>query len=172
VNINFQDNPETAENKLRFRWSFVILPLVITILSVVLSLVFLSIMPSEVVYHFDNGLPDRWTGAGNIVAWTILPQVVLFLFAIGICAGMLSIARRIQNTETRPVHTLISTMGNMIALPQIIHIFAMLDIFLYNSYQIRLIPLWLFALIAVVAGSSLIGLLFARTIKQLRKQQG
>ncbi len=57
-------------------------------------------------------------------------------------------------------------MGNMIALPQIILGFAMLRIFIYNSYQIQIMPLWTFALIIMVLGGIILGIFFIRAIKQ------
>ena len=58
-------------------------------------------------------------------------------------------------------------MGNMIALPQIILCFAMLDIFSYNSYQIHLLPLWLFALIVMIMGGVIIGIFFILAIREI-----
>ena len=62
-------------------------------------------------------------------------------------------------------------MGNIIALPQIILTFAMLDIFLYNAYQIRLIPLWIFTLIIMVLGMVVLGTFFFQTARQSRRQR-
>ena len=57
-------------------------------------------------------------------------------------------------------------MGNMIALPQVILCFAMLDIFSYNSYQIRLMPLWVFALIVMGLGTIISGIFFMWGLRQ------
>ncbi len=57
-------------------------------------------------------------------------------------------------------------MGNMVALPQIILCFAMLDIFSYNSYQIHIMPLWVFALIIMGLGGIILGVFFIRAIQQ------
>jgi hypothetical protein len=62
-------------------------------------------------------------------------------------------------------------MGNMLALPQIILTLAMLDIFLYNAYQIRLIPLWVSAVIIMVLGLVILGVFFFQTIRQARHQR-
>ena len=56
-------------------------------------------------------------------------------------------------------------MGNMIVLPQIILCFAMLDIFSYNSYQIHLMPLWVFALIVMGLGGMALGIFFILAIR-------
>jgi uncharacterized membrane protein len=38
-------------------------------------------------------------------------------------------------------------MGNLVALPQLIVFFAMLDILSYNSYQTHILPMWIFLLV-------------------------
>jgi hypothetical protein len=48
-------------------------------------------------------------------------------------------------------------MGNMIVLPQIVLGFVMLDIIIYNSYRIHLMPLWVFALIVMGIGGIILG---------------
>ena len=64
-------------------------------------------------------------------------------------------------------------MGNMVALPQIILGFAMLDIFLYNAYQIDILPLWIFALIVLVLGGIILGVFFIiLVIRQFREIPG
>ena len=57
-------------------------------------------------------------------------------------------------------------MGNMVALPQIILCFAMLDIFSYNSYQMHIMPLWVFALIIMGLGGIILGIFFIRAIRR------
>ena len=60
-------------------------------------------------------------------------------------------------------------MGNMVALPQIILIFAMLDIFLYNAYDIRLIPLWIIVIVVLLLGTIILGVFFFRTLQQFQE---
>jgi hypothetical protein len=60
----------------------------------------------------------------------------------------------------------------MVALPQIILTFAMLDIFLYNAYDIRLIPVWVFTTIIMALGAIILGIFFYQTIREARRQRG
>jgi len=53
-------------------------------------------------------------------------------------------------------------------LPQIILCFAMLDIFVYNAYQVHLLKLWVFAVLVMVVGSVVLGICFARAMRQAR----
>ena len=63
-------------------------------------------------------------------------------------------------------------MGNMVALPQIILSFAMLDIFSYNAYQTRIMPLWIFALIVMVLGGIVLGVFFFSVIRRVWRLSG
>jgi len=65
--------------------------------------------------------------------------------------------------------SIISLMGNMIGLPQLILCFAILDIFSYNAYQIRLIPLWAFSLIVMGIGAVVLGLVFVSALRRANR---
>ena len=61
-------------------------------------------------------------------------------------------------------------MGNMITLPQLIVFFAMLDIFSYNSYQIHIMPMWVFLLIILGLATIALGALLTITFRKARQQ--
>ena len=63
---------------------------------------------------------------------------------------------------------ILMAMGNMVALPQLILLFAMLHIFLYNAYEIRLIPLWIIIVIIMLISSIVLGIFFLQTLRQSR----
>jgi hypothetical protein len=44
--------------------------------------------------------------------------------------------------------------------------FVMLDIFSYNVYEIHPMPIWLFALIVMVAGSVILAIFFIQAIRR------
>ncbi len=162
----------TPANALPFRWSYIILPVTILFLSIVLTACFYHLLPAEVAYHFKaDGSADKWLSRGMIVAWTLTPQVLLTLLAAAITWGITRLNALFRQTEVsgiRPTR-IISLMGNMVALPQSILCFAMLDIFSYNSYQIHLIPLWVFALTIMGLGGIILGIFF---IHAMRRAQG
>ena len=98
-----------------------------------------------------------------------LPQLFLTLLAGVFTWGITRFSARFKqpdSTRTKP-ERILSLMGNMIVLPQIILGFAMLRIFIYNSYQIQIMPLWTFALIIMVLGGIILGIFFIRAIKQV-----
>ncbi len=139
----------------RFHWKYIALPLVILILSAALVLIFYSRLSEQVAYRFlADGSPDRLTGRGTVILWTLLPQLLLTLVALAITRGVTRLANRYITPDGALINPekIILLMGNMLVLPQIIFGFAMLDIFSYNSYQVHLLPLWVFALIVMVLG--------------------
>ncbi len=155
---------------LAFHWSYIILPVVILLLSIILTAYFYHLLPGEMAYHFESdGSPDRWFSRGAIVLWMLLPQLFLTLLAGGITWGITRLGtlfRHPESTLVKPERILL-LMGNMIGLPQIVLCFAMLDVFSYNSYQIHLLPLWVFALIVMGLGGIILGIFFIRAVLQV-----
>jgi uncharacterized membrane protein len=154
-----------------FRWSYIILPLAVLILTVILAAYFYHLLPAQVGYHFKaDGSPDRWLGRGTLLLVMLLPQFILSLVAGGIALAVTRLGVIVQSGQpvSSPVAGIISLMSNMVALPQIILGFAMLDIFSYNAYQIHLLPLWVFALIVMLVGGITLGLFFIRAMVSVR----
>ena len=153
-----------------FRWRYIIIPLVIFALTAVLAAVCYARLPEETAYFFqDDDSPGRLAGRGVVVTWILVIQLVLLLAAGAITWGMTALSDRHVPPEgagLRP-ERIITLMGNMIALPQVIAFFALLDIFSYNSYQIHLLPLWIFAVIVLVVGGIVLGVFFIQAILQV-----
>jgi hypothetical protein len=167
----FAIRPTNSEEKVTFRWTYIILPAVLLLLSVVLVAYFYRLLPPEVAYRFSNGVPASWISRGAITAWLVVPQFILILMAYAFVRMAITSMRHIL-VEGTPLKKVLPVMGNMVILPQVILIFAMLDIFLYNAYQIRLIPLWVFALIIIVLSAIILGSFFIQNIRQFRRLHG
>ena len=154
---------------LTFRWSYITLPVAILILSIILTAYFYHLLPAEVAYLFKfDGSPSRWLSREMIIAWLLIPQFVLTLLAGVFVWGITKLGTLFKqpgNTRIKSERVLL-LMGNMVALPQIILSFAMLDIFSYNSYQIHLMPLWAFTLIVMGLGAIALGLFFIQAIRR------
>ena len=101
-----------------------------------------------------------------IMFWALLPQFLLAGVAGVLVWGMTRLAARFQQPESGGVTPagLLLVTGNMVALPQIILCFIVLDIFSYNAYQIHLMPLWVFAVIVMVLGGIIMGVFFVRAM--------
>ena len=157
-----------------FRWRYITLPLVILILTTALVAYFYRLLPMEVIYRIgSDGSPDKTVVRGLIILWTLLPQLLLTLLALVVTWGLTKLSSTFKQMEGFGINldTVALAMGNMIALPQSILFFAMLDIFSYNSYEIRILPLWVFALIIMALGAVILTIFFIRTIRQVRDNQ-
>jgi len=159
----------TTEATIAFHWSYIILPLVILLLSIVLTAYFYHRLPAEVAYGFKlDGSPDKWLSRGTIILWLLLPQLFLTLLATAITWGITKLGILSKQTEGTPIkpERILSLMGNLVALPQIILCFALADIFSYNSYQTHIMPLWVFVLIIMGLGAVILSIFFIRVMRQ------
>jgi len=145
--------------RLSFRWSYVIAPLAVFLLSIILAAYFYHLLPTPVAVHFEvDGTPDRWLSREMAMVWVLLPQLFFVLMAGAIAWGATKLGtlfRQAESTRIKP-EGIVSFMGNILALPQLILCFAMVDIFSYNSYQTHLVPMWIFWL--AILGLVTIGL--------------
>jgi uncharacterized membrane protein len=160
---------ETTGAALAFHWSYIILPVVVLLLSLILTAYFYHRLPDELAYRFQSdGSPDGWLGRGAIVLWMLLPQLFLALVAGAITWGITRLSALFRQTESTWIipERILLFMGNVIALPQGILFFAMLDIFSYNSYQVHILPLWVSALIIMALGGIILGIFFIQAMRQ------
>lgn len=135
------------EERLSFRWSYIIAPAIVFLLTIILCAYFYHLFPNEVAVQFDlDGNPDRWLGRGMTMVWTLLPQLLLTLLAGAIAWVVTRLISRLGRGGKIGVSPtkVAFFMGNFVALPQLILLFAMLDIFVYNAYQTHIIPTWVF----------------------------
>jgi hypothetical protein len=128
------------------------------------------VLPAQLAYHFQGDLPDKWLGRGAFLAWMLLPQLFFTILAF-LVARVVLLGARYWPAESLAMKQALPVMGNMVALPQIILTFTMLDIFLYNAYQIRLVPVWMVAVIVMVLGGVVLGFVFIKLIREARRQR-
>lgn len=159
--------------RIPFRWSYIILPVAILILSILLSAYFYRQLSTEVAYHFKlDGSPDKWMSRNATIVWTLTPQLFLALLAGAITWGVTKLGILAGQTETtwvKPERVLLF-MGNIIAMPQLIVSFAMFDIFSYNSYNIHIMPMWIFLLIILGLTTAAVALLLSLIILKAKGQ--
>lgn len=147
------------------------MPLAILFLSMILTAYFYHLLPNEVAYHFKGGSPDKWMSRSAIIAWMLTPQFLLALTSALITWVLIKLSARFKTAESAILRQLLSLMGNMLALPQLILGFAMLDIFIYNAYQTHIMPLWAFSLIVIISGGIILGIYFLSIIRQVWRPQ-
>jgi uncharacterized membrane protein len=157
--------------KLTFRWKYILLPLVLLLLAVVLGAIFYPQLTEEVAYRFDtDGSAKSWLSREAIASLALIPQFILVLVSAAVVRGVIVLSRSSEQVAgaINP-EKLVLFMGNMVALPQIIIGFVMLDIFSYNVYSRHLMPVWLFALIAMVLAGIVLTIFLIQTIKSSRQ---
>jgi len=132
------------------RLSYIIGPLAVLLLSLALAAYFYHLLPEELACHFElDGTPDRWLSREVTTLWMLLPQLVFVLVAWCIALGVTRLSRRFGQIKGSGVRAekVVLFMGNLIALPQLLLCFAMVDIFSYNLYQGHIMPMWVFPLV-------------------------
>lgn len=155
-----------AEKAIRFRWIYVILPITFLLLSIIMAAYLYHLLPGEIAYNFKSGSPDKWLIRGAIMAWMLTPQFLFTLLAVVIVWGVIKLSSRFRLPDSTVIKKVLLLMGNMVALPQIILSFAMLDIFSYNAYQTHIMPLWVFTLIVMGGGGVVLGIFFILAIRR------
>jgi uncharacterized membrane protein len=163
-------NADIQGEKTTFRWTFIVLPVVLLVISLILTAVFYHQLPAQLAYHFQDDSPDKWLSRSAFITWLLIPQVFFTLLAF-IVVRVILLSARYWPVENTPMKRILPVMGNMVALPQIILAFTMLDIFLYNAYQTKLVPVWVFAIVIMVLGVIVLGMFFIQTIRHVRHQQ-
>jgi uncharacterized membrane protein len=163
-------NAAGEEYQIRFRWTYIVLPASLFLLSLVLAACFYSFLPSDIAYHFQNDTPDKWLSRGAFVGWMVVPQVFFTLLSF-VVVRLVMFASRYLPAGITPLPALLPIMGNMMALPQLVLIYAMLDFFFYNIHHINLMPLWVFTVIVLVLGAVVLVMLFTRTMSRYRRRR-
>jgi Na+/melibiose symporter-like transporter len=162
-----QTNPETKSS---LRWTYIILPVSFLLVSLILTAFFYRLLPAEITYRLQGDIPEKWMGRGALVLWMNLPQVVFFLLSLATVRLVLTGAHYWSADET-PLNQLLPLMGNMVALPQLILLVVMLNLFLYNAYHVQMMPVWIIVVVIMAAGCIVLGIIFIRIIRRYRRRQ-
>lgn len=154
------------------RPSYIIGPLVILLLSLGLGVYFYPLLPDELAYHFTlDGTPDGWLSREMTMFWMFVPQFVFFLLALGISWGAVWLSRKFGQTRGSGVEVIILFMGNLLAIPQLLLCFAMVNIFSYNLLQRHLMPIWAFFLLAFGLVTAALAIFLVYVFSRLRGGQ-
>ena len=149
-------------------------PLAVFLLSITLSACFYHLLPAEVACHFRlDGTPDGWLSREVTMVWVLVPQLVFVLLAGGIVWGITKLStlfRQIKSSGVR-LEKVVLFMGNLIALPQLLLCFAMVDIFSYNLYQGHIMPMWVFPLVILGLVTIALGVFLVYIFSKVRGGQ-
>jgi hypothetical protein len=77
-----------------------------------------------------------------------------------------------QESETgvKQLENIVLVMSNMVIIPQLILLVAMLNIFSYNSFQTNISFVWWISLAVIFIGIAFLSVFFVRTIQKMSKQ--
>ncbi|MEE8194401.1 MAG: hypothetical protein V3T73_02740 [Dehalococcoidales bacterium] len=152
------------------RWKYVALPLVILFLSLALTAYFYRLLPAEVAWRFSlDGSPKSWLSRQAVTLVLLAPQFFLTLAAAAFTWGIVKLGYSYGQMGGLRQDKIILLMGNIVALPQVVILFVMLDIFSYNVYDLHLMPTWMFALIVMVVGGVFLAIFFIKAFIRLSK---
>jgi uncharacterized membrane protein len=162
---------KAAAWNLVFHWKYILLPLVLVLLAIIVVAIFYPQLTEEVAYRFDiDGLPKSWLSREAIATVALISQFVLVLISIAVIRGVIVLSRSAEKVAGAVnLDKLVLFMGNMVALPQIIIGFVMLDIFSYNVYSQHLMPLWMFVMIAIVLTGIVLTIFLIQAIRSSRQ---
>jgi len=169
------EKPTEPAKPVPFRWRAVLLPISILVLVAAMCAWFAGKLPVQPASSFTaDGMPSTFVSRSTLILWALLPQLLLTLLALMVAWGMTRIGGLLRSTEESGVklENLLFIMGNMVALPQLILGFAMLNTFGYNAYQTRIVPLWAVVIIVVIVGAVILGGFFISTIRKILIKDG
>jgi uncharacterized membrane protein len=162
---------DTNRSLFDFRWRYVSLPVLVLAISIILIMVFYSRLPFPVAFHFDaGGAPDEFAIPGLFVFWTLMPQFLLTIGAILVTWAVSWLAKHFLAPENMAVNPkrIMALTGNMVAIPQIILLYAILDIIIYNVYLVRIQPsILVFSLIVLLLGAIVLTVFLVRDVKNV-----
>ena len=161
---------ETREVELKFRWKYILLPLIVLFISVILFAIFYWQLSPQVAYRFNtDGLPISTASREMLALFMLLPQLVFVLLGASLTGMITKVGGSMgQVSPSLNPERIIMIMGSMVIIPQIILGFIMLDIFSYNINGSHPMPVWLFALIVMLIGGVILTLFLIRTFLHSR----
>ena len=146
---NPQPGPE--REPVKFRLSYIGLPLVLLAIAVILAAIFYSRLPDPMAYRFQTSAADRLINRNIMLAWLILPNVLCVVMSWGLVRLVLATSVYWED-EGSFIARVLPLMGNMPTVAQIIFVLAGLQIYIYNTAGKLVAPFW-----PVAAGVLLIG---------------
>jgi hypothetical protein len=156
----------------RTRWSYFMVPVLILVISIVITVFFYGKLNPTV------NLRPGSDSAANIsramaVLWAIIPQMLMTLIAMVITWGAGKISALFSSTAdagVKQLESVLFVMSNMVVIPQLILLVAMINIFSYNSFQTHVSFVWWVSLAVIFAGITLLSVFFVRTLQKMAKQ--
>lgn len=141
---------------LKFRLSFIALPLTVMVVAVAFAAVFFGQLPDAIHYRFGldgdpSGSPAAKTGFIGLMLAVQLGLTFIAYLTVRTIGGVQLFKDNIHNFWFNPVK-LLTIMGNLPAIIQLIMGYILFDAVFYALQDSHLLPLWLFSLVTLVLG--------------------
>lgn len=158
-----------APDRVRFRLSFIGLPLALLAVAAVLCGIFYGRLPNPAAYRFQTSAADAFIGRGALLAWLIVPHALCAFMSWGLVSTIL-LSSRYWEGETSFIARVLPLMGNMTAVAQIVFVLAAVQIFVYNTSGALLAPFWPVAVAVLVIGGVIISVKFMDLYRESRRR--
>ena len=155
--------------RVKFRLSYIGLPLSLLVVAAVLCGVFYGRLPDPVAYRFQTGDADRFIGRAAMMAWLIVPHVVCAFMSWGLVSIIL-LSSKYWADEGSFIARVLPLMGNMTAVAQVVFVLAAVQIFVYNASGALLAPFWPAAVAVLVIGGGIIFVKFLNLFRESRQR--
>ena len=164
------DKPKSSQSPYTAYLGFKQMVPVLTIVAfcLILIVVFVSNLSLEPAFRFNSaGEPVNTAPASLIVRLSLIAQLLFLAIGWLVGKGVTSFINRLRMPESagRQSQKVIAVAANMIALPQIIAAYISFDIFIYDTNNLHILPVWAFALISMSIGGILICWRFYKIIR-------
>jgi uncharacterized membrane protein len=163
--------PPGEPSALPFRLGYIAVSVFLFLFCLAVAAVVYPSLPESVAYRFNSaGVPTTFLLKAAFTAVMLGAQLFITLAVIGLAMGIVAFGRRMLGKSALAfnVHGMIWLMTNMLALPQIILAFILLDSSFYALQGSHIMTPWLFSLITVGLGSLVILFVFVQVFKQAR----
>ena len=157
---------------LRFRWRYAALPLLTMAVSIVIAAALGPKLPADTAYNFGGGIdPTGYFSRGAVLSITLGLQVAIALPVIFVSAITVRLrGGQADDADSRKLDRVLLLVTNLVALLQLLLLFALAEILSYNIYGAHLMPGWVFGAAVLVAGAVFLALLF-KLLPERRKKQ-
>lgn len=160
-----------ASPKTKVRWNFFAIPLIILILSVIITIAYYGKLPDPVYLRPDTDSTASITRF-MAVLWAIVPQLLMALIAMIIAYGAGKITALFAQTPdagAKQLEGVMLVMSNMVIIPQLVLLVAMINIFSYNAFKTHMSFVWWFSLTVVFTGIIVLTIFFVRALQKMAK---
>ncbi len=164
--------PPGDASALPFRWSYIAISVFLFLFCLAVAAIVHPTLPESVAYRFGSaGAPTSFLPKAAFTAVMLGAQLLITLAVVGLASGIVAFGRHMlaRSALAFNVHGMIWLMTNMLALPQIILAFILLDSSFYALQGSHIMTPWIFSLITVGLGSLVILFVFVQVFKQARE---